>query len=284
MTVLTSLRPVARHGWWAASLLLATAVSLQAAPPEGTDADPDEAPNSGFTASGEIRQLEGAALTLSPWQPRLPSRLTVKTTARTRVVRQKKGKYTDLTVGELVLVVEELPNKDEKDQRRQAAAARKKNKVQATPRRVARARMVVRCWRADSTETTPENRQIARSLLEGARPLFRGEGRIGARTPGEDGRLVLGSVTSIEPFTIRSAKRVVEYAVNKETLVVSHEPVSWSSLKRGENVQVQSATAPPEGEAVQAAVVAITPRPRLKLDQQRRLILRDRRAREAEKK
>jgi hypothetical protein len=60
--------------------------------------------------------------------------------------------------------------------------------------------------------------------------------------------------------------------------VLNHKVVSLSSLKPGENVLVASAEAPPDKGGVEAAVVAVTPRPRLKLDQQRRLILRDRRA------
>jgi hypothetical protein len=279
MTVLNPRHPHARHRWLAAFLLLATAAAAPlAAPPEGTDADPDDSPDTGFTASGEIRELENASLTLRPWQPRLPARLAVKTSSRTRFLRQKKGRRSDLAVGELVLVVEEPPNKSEKDLRRQAAEVRKQSKTKTLPRRAARARAVVRCWKAESTDVNPENRQIARALLEGARPFFRGEGRGGARPPGEETRLVLGAVTNLEPFTIRSAKRVVEYSITSDTLVLNHAPIALASLKRGENILVQSADAPPTGEAVQAAVVAVTPRPRLKLEQQRRLILRDRRA------
>jgi len=283
MTVLNPRFPTTRQGWLAALLLLA-AVAPLAALPEGPEADPDDSPDTGFTASGEIRQLESAELTLRPWQPRLPARLAVKTSARTRFLRQNKGRRADLAVGELVLVVEEPPNKSEKDQRRQAAEMRKQSKTKGTPRRAARARAVVRCWKADNADVNPQNRQIARALLEGARPFFRGEGRGGVRPPGEESRLVLGAVTNLEPFTIRSAKRVVEYSVTNDTLVLNHAPITLASIKRGENVLVQSADAPPAGEAVQAAVVAVTPRPRLKLEQQRRLILRDRRAADADGK
>jgi hypothetical protein len=284
MTVLNPLRSTTRQSWLAGLLLLAATVSPLAAPLDSAENDPEDSPDTGFTASGEIRQLEDAALTLRPWQPRLPSRLSVKTTARTRVLRQQKGRRTDLAVGELVLVVEEPPNKSEKDQRKQAAEARKKSKAKAPPLRAARARAVLRCWRGDSAEPNAANRQIARALLESARPFFRGEGRDGVRAPGDETRLVLGSVTHLEPFTVKTSKRVVEYSVTNDTLVVNHAPVPWTALKRGENVLVQCADAPPPGEPVQAAVVAITPRPRLKLDQQRRLILRDRRSSEVREK
>lgn len=267
----------ARRGWLAALLLLTTAVAPLAAPPDPGESDPDDAPDTGFKASGEIREIEGATLTIRPWQPRLPSRFPVKTNSRTRIFRQKPGRRADLAVGELVLVVEEPPNKDEKEERRRAAEARKKSKTKSTPIRAARARAVLRCWKGGPSETTPENRQIARALLEGARPYFKGEAYGGVRAPGETNRLVLGTVTQLEPFTLRTVKRVVEYSVTGDTLVLNHQAVSLSSLKRGENVLVASAEAPPEHEAVEAAVVAVTPRPRLKLDQQRRLILRDRR-------
>jgi hypothetical protein len=199
------------------------------------------------------------------------------------VVRQKKGRRADLAVGELVLVVEQPPSKSEKEQRQQSTAGRKQGKKKKTLRRMARARAVLRCWKADNTPTSAASRRIARALLEGARPYFRGEGRSGVRGPGDDVRMVLGAVTSLAPFTVRSTNRIVEYTVTNDTLVVSHTPVSLSSLKRGENILVQSADPPATGEAVQAAVVAVTPRPRLKVEQRRRLILRDRRADEAHK-
>lgn len=266
---------LARHGWLAALLLLTTAIAPLAAPEE---ADTEEAPDNGFTASGEVRQLEDGTLTIRPWQPRLPSVFPVKISFRTRILRQKPGRPSDLEVGELVLVVEEPPNKDEKEQRRRASEVRKKSKTKSTPVRAARARAVLRCWKADSTEATPANRQIARALLDGARPYFKGQALGGVRAPGDETRLVFGTVTDLEPFTIHSPKRVVEYSVTKDTLVLNHTPIALNSLKRGENVLVQSADAPQAGQAVQAAVIAVTPRPRLKLDQQRRLILRDRRA------
>ena len=283
MTVLIPRHPNPRLCRLAAILLLAATAAPLPAVPKSTEPDADNTPDTGFTASGEIQQLEGTALTLRPWQPRLPARLSVKTTTQTRVVRQTKGRSADLAVGELVLVVEEPPTKNEKDKRRQDAQARKRSKTKAPPRRAARARVVLRCWKADSAVANPTNRQIAKALLEGARPLFRGEGRGGLHGSGDDARLVLGAVTHLEPLTVRSAKRVVEYSVTDDTLVVNHAPVALSSLKRGENVLVQSAGAPATGEAVQAAVVAVTPRPRLKADQQRRLILRDRRAADGDK-
>lgn len=283
MIALQPQNALARHSWLAALLLLATAAASLAAPPESGDSDPDDAPDTGFKASGEIREVDDGALIIRPWQPRLPARFRVKSNSRTRVVRQKPGRRSDLTVGELVLVVEEPPNKDEKLERQRASEARKKSKTKATPVRAARARAVLRCWKADPSETTPENRQIARALLEGARPYFKGEAYGGVRAPGDSNRFVFGMVTRLEPFTLRAAKRVVEYSVTGDTLVLNHQRVSLSTLKRGENVLVQSSEAPATDGAVEAAVIAVTPRPRLKLDQQRRLILRDRRSPEGEK-
>lgn len=283
MTALIPRSPHARTSWLITLLLLVTVAAPLPALPQRADSDPDEAPDTGFTASGEIQKSEEATLTLRPWQPRLPARLAVRTSARTRVVRQKKGRRADLAVGELVLVVEQPLSKSEKEQRQQDTPVRKQGKKKKTLRRTARARAVLRYWKADHSPTSPASRQIARALLEGARPYFRGDGRGSSRGAADDARMVLGAVTSLEPFTVRSTNRIVEYTVTNDTLVVTHTPVSLSSLKRGENILVQSPDPPATGEAVQAALVAVTPRPRLKVEQKRRLILRDRRADEARK-
>jgi hypothetical protein len=256
-------------------LTLAAGAALPLAAQVKPAGEPDEAPDAGYAMTGEIREVEPGKLTVCPWQARLPARVAVLMSPRTRLVRQKKGNLADLKVGELVLVVEEPPTETERQQRRAAPKERKGKKRAKVLDRAARARAVLRCGNPNG-EVDLEEKRSARALLEGALPFFKGEIRGGVKRPSEATPLIVGTVTALEPLTVRTPRFEAKYTVSDETLVIEHEAEDASELKRGQTVLVHCDAVPKDGKRVEASVVAVSPRPRLKSDQQRKLILRER--------
>ena len=257
-------------------LTLAVGAALPLAAQVKPSVDADDGPDPGYALTGEIREVAPGKITVCPWQARLPARVAVVMSPRTRLVRQRKGSAANLKVGELVLVVEKPANDAERLQRRMAATGRPRSKKQPKNReRNARARAVLRCG-TPSGVVDEEERRSARALLEGALPFFKGEGRGGVRKPGETARLVVGTVTALEPFTVRSPRLEVKYSLTEDTLIIDHQEQEWSGLKRGQTVLVHSPIDPESGRPIEASVVAVSPKPRLKSDQQRKLLQRER--------
>jgi hypothetical protein len=75
---------------------------------------------------------------------------------------------------------------------------------------------------------------------------------------------------------VKGPKTNVRYEVTDETLVIEHESEAVSELKRGQTVLVHSVELPEDGKPVTASVVAVSPKPRLRAEQQKKLILRER--------
>jgi hypothetical protein len=230
----------------------------------------------GFAASGEIREHEDGSITVIPWSPRLPSRLNIKTSVDTRYLRQSKGSVDDLQVGDLVLVVEQPPNAEERRSRRaRDEALKKKRRPALLPARIARARAVLRCWKGPAS-VGYEQRVTAKALLNGALPFFRGSSRGGVKPPGEDTPLAVGTITSLEPLALDTPNGPVRYSLPTELLVIDHLPESPMALKPGQTVLIRSSESPGEENEVVAEIVAISPRPWLPAMRERRLILRER--------
>lgn len=269
----TICRPIAMV---AAGLLLGSALpgpSLAEEPESAVRPLPGS--EQGLAITGEVRQWDDSLLAIAPWAPRLPARVYFRTSGETRYLRQRKGKLSDLRLNDLVLVVEQPPNGAERRSRKEQETALKQGHPQV-PTRAARARAVLRCWQASGAEPTPEERQAARALLNGALPFFRGPSRGSVKPPSDDTTLTVGTISSLRPLTLRTNKGPVRYQAGSGTLVVDHLPESPKQLKRGQSVLVHTRAEPGAADAIEATIIAISPRPRLRPSRERRLIIRER--------
>lgn len=236
----------------------------------------------GFVAAGEVRERDERSLSIVPWAQRLPARVGVTVSDETRFLRQRKGALSEIAVGDLVLAVELPPNARERKSLRAWQALLKKPRPPRIPERIARARALVRCWKPERIALGFAERQAARALLTGALPFFRGPSRGSVKPPDSDTPIAVGLVTSVEPFTLRTPNGMVHYALAPEIMVINHEPETWDGVRAGQTVLIHSAGQPGAGKNVDASLVAISPRPKLDPERERRLIIRKRKREMAE--
>jgi hypothetical protein len=229
-----------------------------------------------FVATGEVQERDERSLSIVPWGRRFPARVGVTISNETRFLRQRKGALSEIAAGDLVLAVELPPNARERKSLRIWQDLLKKARRKRVPERTARARALVRCWKPEHADIGVTERQAARALLTGALPFFRGPSRGGARAPDNDTPTAVGIVTSVEPFTIRTPSGVVHYTLVPELLVINHEPETWDEVQQGQTVLIHSGGNAAAGANVDASVVAISPRPKLDPERERRLIIRKR--------
>ena len=230
----------------------------------------------GFVASGEVRDRDERSLSIVPWAQRLPARVGITIRDQTRFLRQRKGVLNEIAPGDLVLVVENPPNASERKSFRAWQEQIKKPRPHRVPERIARARALICCWKPEQVALGYTERQSARALLSGALPFFRGPGRGGVKPPDSETPIAVGLVTALEPFTLRTPNGTVRYSLSPLVMAINHEAETWDGVRSGQTVLVHSMKNPQAGENVDASVVAISPRPRLDPQRERRLIIRKR--------
>jgi hypothetical protein len=257
------------------ALVVAPLLAAPATPQNPERDDPTEmtAASGGRAVVGEIVRHETGRLRLRPWNPRLPARLDVTSHAGTRYLEQRKGEIESLRLRDLVLVVSRGGRSEE-----EASAPKRRGKLASrkgeAPEAAARARVILRLWQARGSDVSPEDQQLARALLAGSLPLWRRGGRGGVEGLG---KLSLGVVTSTRPLTLRLEDGARQFTVPEGTPVIEHPESEPDALRKGRTVMVQGEGRVAEGESVRARVIALCSKPKLRVDQQRRFILRERR-------
>ncbi|MFN3650887.1 MAG: hypothetical protein ACK47B_15025 [Armatimonadota bacterium] len=236
---------------------------------------------------GEITTGTEAGLELRPWNPRLPRRVNVETGPETRYLRQKRGKWSDLKVGDAVLVMPIIPKPptppqpDPDEATPTAADAQKEKEEEALeaqePARRPSVRALLRLWPAGDALPTQEDTKTARALLKAADPYFKVKELGGVGLPQDHEKPVVGILTALTPITIRTERRTRRFAVRKEVLIVTHEPVAREEMKRGRTVLVQSDEKASLEETVPASLVALCQERKLPPRQMRQFLLREER-------
>jgi hypothetical protein len=80
----------------------------------------------------------------------------------------------------------------------------------------------------------------------------------------------------LSPLTLRTANGARVFTPHDDMLLIHPAETKPETLKRGQTVLVHSVTGPTADGSLQAMLVAVSPKPRIKPRQQRRLILRER--------
>jgi len=263
---------------------------------------------------GEIAALEENTFRLRPWDPDLPGRLLVLPSATTGYRRQERGGQKDLKPGDLVALIEEprdyprLPSSatetPEERKVREARESALKAEVDAQPGRL---RAVLQLWpeaiperdargedeekpdagerrrREAPAEDEAEPRvrgrggPVVRALLFGAAGHFRGKNRGGTDRPRGDNPVLVGTVKTVNPLVAVVGKRELTFRPQRDTVWLRHPAIKPDELRKSKTVLVL-AEAPPGADAtLQAKLVVVTPEPLRSAQQQRKLILRDRR-------
>jgi hypothetical protein len=236
--------------------------------------------------SGEIVGLEETSFRIRPWDPKLPARLTVTASGATRYFRQSKGGRDEIKPGEVVLVVEtkrktpKLPRpKDETEEQRLARVEQEKELQREALKKPGMALGVLRLWQAPpQAGISAEDILTGRILLRGALGYFEGFRAGSQNAPRNDNPVTVGVVKSTKPLVLTVGEEDKAFRTEDETIWVTHTAIKPDDLKKEKTVLIHSPTPPGADGTLQALLIAVCPEPNRGPAHQRKLILRDRKA------
>lgn len=282
-------------------LLLAGAAKCQERATPRNLAPERQVPAPGTVVLGEITDIEGTTFRIRPWNPQLPKRVQVAVSAETRYFSERTGRFSELTAGQLLLVVPDKKRMGSDPGRAatQTATSGSGNPsgdAGATPAPAAgsdlqppaggapsggavpphplAARALLQLWKAPDSGAV-DDPLLARALLEGAQGFFRGVRRGGVDRPRPDERVQYGVFErdTRPQFVGQGGRRAVELV--KEGIVVLVEPAKSENLKRKRTVMIYSPSGLAADGVLSAVAISLCPEPILSGKQWGRFYLRE---------